>query len=202
VGPTGVASALGSITHDLGSMLEGLDGVEQVLEVSKPYKLASREFHPEDTMVRVPSPGGTILIGGREVVMMAGPCTVESEEQLLAAARAARDQGSNDGEVTDNAVKKLLAHFRTLNADRAPALIVEPAIWFFEPDSHVHKMNFDWLQTSIDNLLQVVNAVESSTAKRSLPNGFVEPFGRDRAIRAFLDIDGCWNGVDGSKFFR
>jgi hypothetical protein len=121
---------------------------------------------------------------------------------IMAAARAARDQGSNDGEVTDNAVKKLLAHFRTLNADRAPALIVEPAIWFFDPDSHVHKMNFDWLQTSIDNLLQVVNAVESSTAKRSLPNGFVEPFGRDRAIRAFLDIDGCWNGVDGSKFFR
>jgi 3-deoxy-7-phosphoheptulonate synthase len=75
-------------------MLESLDGVEQVLEVSKPYKLASREFHPEDTVVRVPSPNGDIPIGGREVVMMAGPCTVESEEQLLAAARAAKEGGA------------------------------------------------------------------------------------------------------------
>ncbi len=94
VGPTGVASALGNITQDLGAALEGLDGVEQVLEVSKPYKLASREFHPEDTVVRVASPAGDIAIGGRGVVMMAGPCTVEDEEQLLAAARAAREGGA------------------------------------------------------------------------------------------------------------
>jgi 3-deoxy-7-phosphoheptulonate synthase len=95
VGPSGIAGALGSITQDLGELLEGLDGVEQVLEVSKPYKLASREFHPDDTVVHVPSPNGDIVIGGREVVMMAGPCTVESEEQLLCAARAARAGGAS-----------------------------------------------------------------------------------------------------------
>ena len=94
VGASGVASALGSITPELGAMLEGLEGVEQVLEVSKPYKLASREFHPEATLVRVPSPGGEVVIGGSAVVMMAGPCTVESEEQLMAAAYAARAGGA------------------------------------------------------------------------------------------------------------
>jgi hypothetical protein len=121
---------------------------------------------------------------------------------IMAAARAARDQGSNDGEATDNAVKKLLAHFRALNADRAPALIVEPAIWFFDPDSPVHKMNFDWLQTSIDNLLEVVNPIGGSTAKWTFRNGCLEPYGRDRAIRGFPDIDG-WIGVDAlPRFFR
>ncbi len=94
VSASGVAAALGGITPELGEALEGLNGVEQVLEVSKPYKLASREFHPEATVIHVPSPAGDVLIGGREVVMMAGPCTVESEEQLLAAARAARAGGA------------------------------------------------------------------------------------------------------------
>ena len=94
VGPSGVAGALGNITPELGSALEGLDGVEQVVEVSKPYKLASREFHPEPTVIRVESPDGEVLVGGREVVMMAGPCTVESEEQLLAAAHAAKAGGA------------------------------------------------------------------------------------------------------------
>jgi len=94
VGPSGVAGALGSITPMLRETLEGLAGVEQVLEVSKPYKLASREFHPEPTLVHVQSPAGEVVIGGCEVVMMAGPCTVESEEQLLAAARAARSGGA------------------------------------------------------------------------------------------------------------
>ncbi|HEV8193447.1 MAG TPA: 3-deoxy-7-phosphoheptulonate synthase [Ktedonobacterales bacterium] len=94
VGPTGVPNALPSITPELGETLEALEGVEAVLPVSKPYKLASREFHPESTVVRVSSPRGDVLVGGDEVVMMAGPCTVESEEQLLAAARAAQVGGA------------------------------------------------------------------------------------------------------------
>jgi 3-deoxy-7-phosphoheptulonate synthase len=65
------------------------------LPVSKPYKLASREFHPESTVVRISSPAGDVYVGGEAVVMMAGPCTVESEEQLLAAAHAARDGGAS-----------------------------------------------------------------------------------------------------------
>jgi hypothetical protein len=103
--------------------------------------------------------------------------------------------------LTDKAVKELLAHFHVLHADRTPGLIVEPAICFFDPDSRIHKMNFDWLQTSIDNLLEVVNTVESSTAKRSFLSGCLEPYG-DRAIRGFADIDG-WIGNDAlPPFFR
>jgi 3-deoxy-7-phosphoheptulonate synthase len=94
VGPAGVPHALPSITPELGETLEALGGVEAVLPVSKPYKLASREFHPESTVVRIASPSGDVPVGGDEVVMMAGPCTVESEEQLLAAARAARAGGA------------------------------------------------------------------------------------------------------------
>ncbi|HLI87346.1 MAG TPA: 3-deoxy-7-phosphoheptulonate synthase [Ktedonobacteraceae bacterium] len=97
VGPSGVPGSIGGITPALGEALEGLPGVESVLRVSKPYKLASREFHPEDTIVDVPvpcAPGGVVSIGGSGVVMMAGPCTVESEKQLMTAAEAVRKAGA------------------------------------------------------------------------------------------------------------
>jgi 3-deoxy-7-phosphoheptulonate synthase len=60
-----------------------MPGVRDVVAVSSPFKLASREFHPDDTIVRV---GETSLIGGMEVAVMAGPCAVESEEQIEASA--------------------------------------------------------------------------------------------------------------------
>jgi 3-deoxy-7-phosphoheptulonate synthase len=94
-GPSGVPGALNGVNPDLAEFLEGLPGVESVVRVTKPYKLASREFHPEPTRVTIPSPAGPITVGGDTVVMMAGPCTVESEEQLLAAARAAREGGAS-----------------------------------------------------------------------------------------------------------
>src|SRR5579875_1457572 len=96
VGPSGTPGAA-NITPELSEALEGLPGVESVLRVSKPYKLASREFHPEDTIVDVPvpcAPGGVVSIGGSGVVMMAGPCTVESEKQLMTAAEAVRKAGA------------------------------------------------------------------------------------------------------------
>jgi 3-deoxy-7-phosphoheptulonate synthase len=95
VGPTGVPGALQGITPELGDYLAGLPHVETVLQVSKPYKLASREFHPEATQVPVAAPLGDVIVGGETVVMMAGPCTVESETQLLAAAHAARAGGAS-----------------------------------------------------------------------------------------------------------
>lgn len=55
-----------------------MPGVREVVPVSTPYKLASREFHPDDTIVYVKD----IPIGGQEVVMIAGPCAIESEEQI------------------------------------------------------------------------------------------------------------------------
>ncbi len=98
VGPTGVPGSIGGINPALGEALEGLAGVECVLRVSKPYKLASREFHPEDTVVEVPVPcldDGSVMIGSSgAVVMMAGPCTVESEKQLMTTAEAVRKEGA------------------------------------------------------------------------------------------------------------
>jgi 3-deoxy-7-phosphoheptulonate synthase len=57
---------------------EILPGVHEVVKISDPFKLAGRLFRPEDTVIRV----GEVAIGGREVVVMAGPCAVESEKQL------------------------------------------------------------------------------------------------------------------------
>src|SRR5579859_769131 len=97
VGPSGIPGSIGGINPSLGESLEGLPGVDAVLRVSKPYKLASREFHPEDTIVEVPAAcvaGGKVYIGGPEVVMMAGPCTVETEKQLMTTAAAVRKEGA------------------------------------------------------------------------------------------------------------
>ena len=69
--------------------LGDLQGVESLLRVQKAYKEASREFHPADTVVDV----GGVKIGGNRVVMMVGPCAVESREQLMATAEAVKGAG-------------------------------------------------------------------------------------------------------------
>jgi 3-deoxy-7-phosphoheptulonate synthase len=97
IGSSGNRTTAGGINPSVGDALEGLPGVERVLAVSKPYKLASREFHPENTVVDVPSAcvsGGVVHVGGRDIVMMAGPCTVESEQQLMTTAAAVRKEGA------------------------------------------------------------------------------------------------------------
>jgi len=68
-----------------------MPGVRDVVIVSTPYKLASREFHPEDTVVRV---GETTLVGGMDVAVMAGPCAVESVDQIEASAEFAAASGA------------------------------------------------------------------------------------------------------------
>ncbi|HXY67842.1 MAG TPA: 3-deoxy-7-phosphoheptulonate synthase [Gemmatimonadales bacterium] len=73
------------------SRLEGLPGVLEIIHVSQPYKQVSREWRAENTVI--PLPGG-VAIGGDDVVVMAGPCSVESEAQILAAARAVREAGA------------------------------------------------------------------------------------------------------------
>jgi len=69
--------------------VESLPGVEKTVPILKPYKLASREFHQEDSVVRV----GGVEIGGPEFVVMAGPCAIESEEQLLESAYVVKKGG-------------------------------------------------------------------------------------------------------------
>ncbi len=71
--------------------LQGLPGVEEVIRVLKPYKLVSREFQPDDTVVRI---GPHSVIGGGAVAVMAGPCSVESSEQMNEVARACRAAGA------------------------------------------------------------------------------------------------------------
>jgi 3-deoxy-7-phosphoheptulonate synthase len=70
--------------------LEGLQGVEQVIRVLKPYKLVSRDFQPEDTVIKI----GSATVGGGAFAMIAGPCSIESEEQLFATARAVKASGA------------------------------------------------------------------------------------------------------------
>jgi 3-deoxy-7-phosphoheptulonate synthase len=74
-----------------GSRLEALPGVQEIIHVSKPYKQVSREWRSEPTLIRLP---GGIVIGGEEVVIMAGPCSVESERQIITAAQQVRDAGA------------------------------------------------------------------------------------------------------------
>ncbi|MDP8255287.1 MAG: 3-deoxy-7-phosphoheptulonate synthase [Candidatus Alcyoniella australis] len=67
-----------------------LPGVRDVIPVSKPYKLASREFHPDDTLLQI----GETTIGGQEVVVMAGPCSIESADQIEVTAAAVAAAGA------------------------------------------------------------------------------------------------------------
>jgi 3-deoxy-7-phosphoheptulonate synthase len=70
---------------------EMLDGVERAVRILHPFKLASRDFHPEDSLVRI---NGT-TVGGQAVVTMAGPCAVESREQLMETAAAVKEAGAH-----------------------------------------------------------------------------------------------------------
>jgi 3-deoxy-7-phosphoheptulonate synthase len=87
IGVVGVAPALPELRESLALM----PGVEEVVPISKPYKLSSREFQPENTVIKV----GGIRIGGDDLVVMAGPCAVETEEQVMTTARAVKAAGAN-----------------------------------------------------------------------------------------------------------
>jgi len=87
IGIVGVAPAL----PDLREMLELMPGVEEVVPITRPYKLSSREFQSENTVIKV----GGVSIGGKELVVMAGPCAAETEEQVMSSARAVKAAGAN-----------------------------------------------------------------------------------------------------------
>ncbi len=74
------------------STVRDLPGVQEVIHVSKPYKLVSRDFHPKNTIVKV---AGIEIGTGRRPVVMAGPCAVESENQILKTARAVKVAGAD-----------------------------------------------------------------------------------------------------------
>ncbi len=86
-----VVGVVGQTYPELADELAVLEGVADVVPVSRPYKLASREFRPEDTVIKV----GNVAIGGRDTVIMAGQCSVDTEEQMMATARVVKEAGGH-----------------------------------------------------------------------------------------------------------
>ena len=92
--PGAQRTAVGLVGNDGrvdASRLEALPGVQEIIHVSRPYKQVSREWKSENTVVRLP---GGVAVGGTDVVAIAGPCSVESEGQILEAARQVREAGA------------------------------------------------------------------------------------------------------------
>lgn len=71
--------------------MQALPGVERVMRVSEPYKKANRKYHPDDSVVEI-APG--VKVGGRKLAVFAGPCSVESEEQITGIARSVKEDGA------------------------------------------------------------------------------------------------------------
>jgi 3-deoxy-7-phosphoheptulonate synthase len=85
-----VLGLIGDTTRIDTDLLQGLDIIESVTRISEPFKKANRKFHPEDTIVDI----GGVKIGGGNFAVMAGPCSVESEEQIVETAKAVKAAGA------------------------------------------------------------------------------------------------------------
>jgi 3-deoxy-7-phosphoheptulonate synthase len=85
-----VIGVIGQRREEVAQAMEAMPEVERVVFITRPFKLAGREFHPDDTIISV----GDITIGGPDLVVMAGPCAIEGEEQLMEAAEAVKSAGA------------------------------------------------------------------------------------------------------------
>jgi 3-deoxy-7-phosphoheptulonate synthase len=85
-----IIGIIGDVRRINRDQVERMEGVDHLVLVGKPFKLASREFHPDDTVVPIDGQ----LIGGKRVVIIAGPCAVESREQLIETAWAVKEGGA------------------------------------------------------------------------------------------------------------
>jgi 3-deoxy-7-phosphoheptulonate synthase len=93
--PGAQRTAIGLVGNDGrvdATRLAALPGVREIIHVTQPYKQVSREWQPEGTVVHLP---GGVRIGGPEITIIAGPCSVESEKQILETARLVRDAGAS-----------------------------------------------------------------------------------------------------------
>ncbi|MCC6458473.1 MAG: 3-deoxy-7-phosphoheptulonate synthase [Caldilineaceae bacterium] len=87
-----IVGIIGADEHKLQtSSFEAMDGVEKTMRVMQPYKVASRDFSQEDTVINV----NGVAIGGQKIVVMAGPCSVESREMILETAHAVKEAGGS-----------------------------------------------------------------------------------------------------------
>ena len=87
-----IIGVVGTVYPELQNELELIPGVSEVMRVSKPYKLVGRDFKPQDTVIRIGA--GSVKIGGGNFAVFAGPCAVESEEQVLSTAQAVKMAGA------------------------------------------------------------------------------------------------------------
>lgn len=85
-----VIGVIGQRREEVAQAMEAMPEVEKVVFISRPFKLAGREFHPDKTVIRI----GDLSIGDAELVVMAGPCAIEDEEQLIQAAEAVKKAGA------------------------------------------------------------------------------------------------------------
>lgn len=85
-----ILGLIGDTTKIDIDLLRGLDIIDNVMRISEPFKKANRKFHPEDTVVDV----GGVKIGGGNFAVMAGPCSVENEEQIIETAKAVKAAGA------------------------------------------------------------------------------------------------------------
>ena len=85
-----VLGFIGDTTNIDIELIEGLDIIQNVTRITEPFKSANRKFHPENTVVDI----GGVKIGGGNFALIAGPCSVESEEQILGIAHAVKASGA------------------------------------------------------------------------------------------------------------
>ncbi len=88
---TTIVGIVGDVLKIDTHSIEVEESVQKVMRVSEPYKLANRAFHPEDSIIDV----GGVKIGGDHLALIAGPCSVESKEQVIEIAKAAKQAGAN-----------------------------------------------------------------------------------------------------------
>ena len=87
-----VVALVGDLTHVTREVFDAMTGVAHTLRIQEPYKLSSRTTRPENTVIELP--GTDIRIGGTEIVVMAGPCSVESRQQIIETAIAVKETGA------------------------------------------------------------------------------------------------------------
>ncbi|MGI8609303.1 MAG: 3-deoxy-7-phosphoheptulonate synthase [Candidatus Dormibacteria bacterium] len=88
---TTIIGVMGANAIEIKDSLVHMDGVQQIIPITKPYKLSGREWHPQDSIYKVAG----VQVGGDSLFVMAGPCAVESREQLMATARSVKESGAH-----------------------------------------------------------------------------------------------------------